>query len=230
MRFALLSDLHLEYANYGKDLPDADAIILAGDIGNANVDTYWRTESFLRRCVDKYGEKGIIRVEGNHEHYHGTWFPSEKSVDKVGDVVLISCTLWSGKDSKEAYSSMNDSRLITNWDWSNMLKEHNASVEFICEELEKHRDNKTIVVTHHAPTLQSVDIKYRVSSGINHGFYTDLEWIMKEYSPNVWVHGHSHSSVDTIVEGTRVICNPRGYVSFSGVENKKFDREFTFEL
>jgi len=27
----------------------------------------------------------------------------------------------------------------------------------------------------------------------------------------LWVHGHTHTAFDYFAEGTRVICNPRGY-------------------
>jgi Icc-related predicted phosphoesterase len=27
----------------------------------------------------------------------------------------------------------------------------------------------------------------------------------------LWVHGHTHDSVDLDIAGTRVVCNPRGY-------------------
>jgi hypothetical protein len=27
----------------------------------------------------------------------------------------------------------------------------------------------------------------------------------------LWIHGHTHESFDYVVNGTRVVCNPRGY-------------------
>jgi hypothetical protein len=27
----------------------------------------------------------------------------------------------------------------------------------------------------------------------------------------LWIHGHTHRRVDTVVDGTRVVSNPRGY-------------------
>jgi len=42
--------------------------------------------------------------------------------------------------------------------------------------------------------------------------------------PVLWVHGHTHQRFDYRVRSCRVVCNPRGYVNWSGrIENKEFD-------
>ena len=45
--------------------------------------------------------------------------------------------------------------------------------------------------------------------------------------PVLWVHGHTHDSFDYQVGNCRVVCNPRGYVAWTGkVENREFDAGF----
>ena len=41
----------------------------------------------------------------------------------------------------------------------------------------------------------------------------------------VWIHGHTHTSFDYRIQGTRVVCNPRGYPlrRQGGFENPGFD-------
>ena len=39
----------------------------------------------------------------------------------------------------------------------------------------------------------------------------------------LWVHGHTHDSFDYEVNGTRVLCNPRGYAKDGRNENARFD-------
>mgnify|MGYP000882269726 CR=1 FL=1 len=39
----------------------------------------------------------------------------------------------------------------------------------------------------------------------------------------LWIHGHTHDSFDYLVKGTRVLCNPRGYVKEEVNENRAFD-------
>ena len=48
--------------------------------------------------------------------------------------------------------------------------------------------------------------------------------------PNVklWVHGHMHNSLDYVERGTRVVCNPRGYVPFE--PNPSFDPSLVVEV
>ena len=49
--------------------------------------------------------------------------------------------------------------------------------------------------------------------------------------PVLWVHGHTHQSFDYRVRSCRIVCNPRGYVSWSGrTENQTFDPGLTLQL
>lgn len=100
-RIALVSDLHLEFADV--DLPntnDADILILSGDIMLScvlhkypdyfpnNKDTVIRTgdraewalrfRSFLDRVSSQY--ENIIYISGNHEFYGGKWYQSHETL------------------------------------------------------------------------------------------------------------------------------------------------------
>jgi predicted phosphodiesterase len=46
----------------------------------------------------------------------------------------------------------------------------------------------------------------------------------------VWIHGHTHDSFDYSRNGTRVVCNPRGYVTRRGAENNEFDPALIVEV
>lgn len=75
-----------------------------------------------------------------------------------------------------------------------------------------------IGVSHHLPTAQSLDSKYR-SSALNASFASNYDHLLE--GKKLWVHGHTHTSLDYIHEktGCRVVCNPKGY----GDENPAFD-------
>jgi hypothetical protein len=45
---------------------------------------------------------------------------------------------------------------------------------------------------------------------------------------SVWIHGHTHDSLDYMQSGTRVVCNPRGYVPME--INPRFDPELVVEV
>jgi Icc-related predicted phosphoesterase len=45
---------------------------------------------------------------------------------------------------------------------------------------------------------------------------------------DLWIHGHIHESMDYAVEGTRVLCNPRGYRPPN--ENPGFEPDLVVEI
>ena len=46
----------------------------------------------------------------------------------------------------------------------------------------------------------------------------------------LWVHGHTHDSFDYTINGTRVVCNPRGYVIDGVNENARFDPDLVIAI
>ncbi|MEO8655932.1 MAG: metallophosphoesterase, partial [Ramlibacter sp.] len=46
----------------------------------------------------------------------------------------------------------------------------------------------------------------------------------------LWIHGHTHDSFDYRMNGTRVVCNPRGYAKNGVNENARFDPDFIAEV
>jgi hypothetical protein len=85
-----------------------------------------------------------------------------------------------------------------------------------------------VVVTHHLPSWQSVAPRYQ-SAISNPAFASDLDDL---FAPvDLWVHGHTHVSVDYQIDRCRVLCNPRGYARPNGAfENPQFDPECVVEL
>ena len=81
----------------------------------------------------------------------------------------------------------------------------------MCNQLEKYKTKKVVIVTHHAPSLKSVDDKF-VYDKTSAAYASNLEWIMEKYNNIVlWCHGHVHSKARYRVNNTRVICEPYGY-------------------
>jgi len=46
----------------------------------------------------------------------------------------------------------------------------------------------------------------------------------------LWIHGHTHDSFDYVVNGTRVVCNPRGYAPNGVNENARFDANLCVDV
>lgn len=84
-----------------------------------------------------------------------------------------------------------------------------------------------IVVTHHLPTTLSVPKRFK-NEAKNAFFVTNCEHLFRVGEPRVWVHGHTHDSCDYTYEGTRVMCNPRGY--WPGEMNPKFSEGLVIDV
>ena len=65
---------------------------------------------------------------------------------------------------------------------------------------------------------------------LNACFVSDAEHLLGAGRTGLWVHGHTHDSFDYAVNGTRVICNPRGYARDGVNENPHFDPGLVIEV
>lgn len=91
-------------------------------------------------------------------------------------------------------------------------------------------EQKIVVVTHMAPSYQSVNSMYRTVSQelVNFAYFSDLDNFIFQNQEHIdlWVHGHMHLPSDYQIGRTRVVCNPRGYYH----EPNFFDPTLRFEL
>lgn len=86
---------------------------------------------------------------------------------------------------------------------------HAQALGWLEAELARPFAGTTIVVTHHAPHRLSLAARY-ADDLVSAGFVSDLDALVRA-PVALWVHGHTHSCFDYTVNGTRVVCNPRGY-------------------
>ena len=59
---------------------------------------------------------------------------------------------------------------------------------------------------------------------------SDAERLIDGSRARLWIHGHTHDSFDYCLNGTRVVCNPRGYARNGVNENPLFDANFLVEI
>lgn len=228
MKIWILFDMHLDAG--GEPLappPEADIAVVAGDI----CDDRWIEDT--SRLLP------VIFVAGNHELYHHNFRERmaglralcgaallDNSEITVGGVRFVGCTLWTDYNRgstaamDEAWRTMSDHRLIE-WQedpWGRFCPEdalnlHRQSVLFLrnstCDN--NPPDMPTVVVTHHAPSVQSIHPRYRDGALLNHAFASDLDYLVEGSGAALWVHGHTHDVSDYEIGETRVLCNPHGY-------------------
>lgn len=253
MKIHVLSDLHSEFCEFLSDDASlvADVVVLAGDIAGWVNGVEW--------ARSEWPDKPIVYVSGNHEYYcykrvealaelrkagidKGVYFLENDAIVLNG-VRFLGCTLWTdfgyfGDDSKSDYMHyakmhLNDFSLISHDEKLFTPEEsavlHAESVNWLKSELDKPFNGKTVVVTHHAPTRESVVARWR-DDPLTACFASDLEHLLSE-KISLWVHGHMHDSSDYVLNGTRVVCNPRGYTRRKGKqENVEFNDALIIEI
>ena len=160
----------------------------------------------------------------------------EDDILPFDNVKFIGSTLWTSFDndnpvvkliapnymvdySRISYSSTENRNIRPN----DLLKIHNKSKRFIFDNITKdNKDQKIVVVTHMAPSYQSVHEIYRTPKDIyiNHLFHSELSNEISYTEIDYWFHGHVHHPFNYQINETNVVCNPRGY---AGYENNGYN-------
>ncbi len=243
MRIAYASDLHLEFGGQltTDGLADADVLVLAGDVETSA--SNWA--KFLSMVSKAFGHKPIITVLGNHEYYHNVYPDSlekyRRAISKLpnihlleqeslvlGGVRFLGATLWTdfarGRQALHCAIGMADFRVImdggtkTGVSTKRIAQVHEDTVEWLGDLFREHFAGPTVVITHHAPSFGSSHPRF-AHSRITGGFCSDMDDLIKEWKPALWIHGHVHDPLDYRIGQTRVICNPWGYPG-EGNENR----------
>lgn len=255
MKLWILSDLHVDVnKRYPLALPtprpEHDAVVIAGDICHG-------IDEGIRFIVgEQLDAKPVIFVPGNHEFYgfdrhaelaagraEAASLPNihllERDSVEIGGITFLGCTLWTdycyagvreqARAMHLASQRLNDHRLITNgqrvWTPQDALQEHKDSRAWLTEQLTQVRNRAKVVVTHHGPSRSSVQPSYR-DDLLTGAFTSNLDELVGK--ANLWVHGHLHAPADYLINGCRVIANPRGYVGIR--EDRAFNPGLVVEV
>lgn len=83
-----------------------------------------------------------------------------------------------------------------------------------------------VIVSHHAPSFQSISEKYRTDP--DNAFYaSNMDHLIEQLNPALWIHGHVDEPVDYTIGNCRVIANPRGA---EGYHSKKYNPALVIEV
>lgn len=151
----------------------------------------------------------------------------------LNNVRFVGGTLWTDFNKNDpivklnAQRQMNDYHVIRKFDVKirklqpyDIYEEHVLTRQFIESELANAKEEKVVVVTHHAPSSLSIHPDY-AGNYMNPMFYTDMTYLMDKC--DLWFHGHVHNNFDYTIDRCRVVCNPRGYVGHA--LNPNFNEE-----
>lgn len=204
MKFAIISDLHMEFQPWLHE-PIEDAFYLnAGDTHPNELMRDYFHEKVLNNKV--------FWIKGNHDYYGNSFrdaatdFPEAKT---VGGLKIAGATLWTDIRPDRWWDFreyMMDYRNIKGMNYDRYMNAYKTHHDYLFN------SGADIWVIHHLPSFQSVHEDYRHSNG-NDFFATELShWILDMAKPpKLIVHGHTHRQFDYMIGDTRVVCNPRGY-------------------
>jgi len=230
--------------------PEADFLVLAGDIHSGALAVDWVVRHFSIPVIllggnhEPYGHE-LFRVIALSRQKaaatngrvifleRATWECESHSGQRIR---FIAATLWTdfqlhgtpAESMVVAQDKLDDFKVIRiergyklrHLRPSDAARLHNVSVDFLREELGRSFSGTTVVITHHAPSPGSIAPRF-LGDPLNPAFASNLDALIREYEPSLWIHGHMHDSFDYRIGRTRVVCNPRGY--FPDQLNPKFD-------
>ncbi|WP_296592134.1 metallophosphoesterase [Methylophaga sp.] len=234
MKFQLFSDLHLEMGDsFIPPDSDADVIILAGDIN-----TGLKGLEYAEKLIKQFNKDVIyvpgnhefyrydIMILREEMQLFAKAHPKLHLLDNnmvtIHGVRFIGSTLWTDyalDGSRDKQKTMdfigfylNDHRLIKNGDQrftpQDALALHIEAKSFLQLKLSEPFEGKTVVVTHHAPSLFCHHPDFEMDE-MAAAFISDCDDLLK-YA-DVWCFGHTHANVDMDINGCRVLSNQKGY-------------------
>lgn len=246
----VVSDLHLEFCKTQKEaygvLGDltskgtSDILIVAGDlVVSGKPEERSKAGDLLKFLCSSFPY--VIFVPGNHDFYGDSIERANERFESLGSEISNLHVL----QNKTAVLYGNSFHGTTMWFkdsvynsvYSGLLSDFTAIENFrqhVYEEcaraerfLQDSVDAGSIVITHHLPHNACISRNF-MSSNLNRFFVCNMENLICTQKPALWIHGHTHEAVDTVLCETRVLCNPRGYPT--RLENLKFTVGPTFEI
>ena len=224
IRVQVLSDLHFEFHRDGGesflqelDPADVDVLVLAGDVcvGVPHL------QQVLPRLAEIYPD--IVYVFGNHELYHSSFkeFRQKlKSLDGIRNLHILDSKTVVIKGQRFVGTPLWFPDEVGNDLWANAIadfEEIEGYDEVVYQEnrlsrrfLEWNLTSDDIVVTHYLPSERSVDPDF-LNSPLNRFFVCPMDDLIDKIQPKLWIHGHTHKSMDYLAGNTRIVCNPLGY-------------------
>lgn len=221
MKFSLVSDMHVNHPQPKTPYDNLEqVVVVAGDTANG-------LEGL--RFLQKLKNKGftVIAVDGNHEHYSNA--SQDRSIEEttarfrenhpwtveLEGITFVQRNGWYWVEHEALWSNyMNDQKYCRTY-----AEEVNAravaDAVYLREALTEARDyqHKVVVTTHTAPCLETLNKEFEGHYSNDWYWNPSMRPLLAEFKDTilVWCHGHTHAFADVVIDGVRVVANPRGY-------------------
>lgn len=253
MKLHILSDLHLGQGALDAPRTAADIVVLAGDIGRPEQAVAWaaglgKPVLYVPGNHEFYGASipgTLARLKALCAGTAVQVLDDEARV--IGGVRFLGSTLWTdfllaGDGEGRAIAQEHALRLMRDYsriwlddalqqpftplDSAARFQRHSAWLDHA---LAQPHAGPTVVITHHAPSTGSIHPRF-AGSPLNACFVSRAQHLAGGDRVQLWIHGHTHDSFDYDLDGTRVLCNPRGYARDGVNENASFDPALVVEV
>lgn len=232
-----------------------DVVVLAGDIDEGLRAVAWADETFRGLPV--------VYVSGNHEGYgqnldmvrrelgvacegtgHIHYLDQREIV--IDGVRFLGATLWTdfrlhGKDFADhrkgvVAKMVNDYQRIKVGRNDRPLQPNDAQrwnaeqTAWLKKRIAEPFDGPVVVITHMAPSERSLSERFKADP-LAAAYASHLDRLVEKV--DLWVHGHTHESLDYRIGRGRVVCNPLGYpgnFQRSRQGNIRFDPNLVIEI
>lgn len=167
---------------------------------------------------------------------------------KIDDILFVGATLWTNFNNQDPHEmdaakwNMADYRNIARKRYEtityvernnpdpfvssgNLLPNliydrHIHSRGYIEQTLTNNKNTRTVVITHHAPSLKCNDTQ-RHGTFLMYSFASNMEGMIDRHDQvELWVCGHTHYNHDFVVGNTRLISNQRGYAGHESIASE----------
>lgn len=213
----------------------SEICILAGDIGNP----YQKSYDLFMEYISKNFKK-VFYITGNHEYY--SYKNNRYTIEETNSYLVeyfkkfnnitflnntyeiyegycfIGTTLWSHISNRAC--CINDVYEIPELTITKYNKLHEECKQFLKEAIANanaaNKNTKCIVITHHCPTYNVINEKYKILRMMpyNQWFASDIfESISLENKKKIkcWFYGHTHTPSHMIIDNIDILCNSIGY-------------------
>ena len=256
MKIQIVSDFHTEFSFLKIKRTDCDVLVMAGDmVVPSQVEKLVSLVKGITCPIiyvagnhEYYGgvieevQQRIREVTCELKNFH---FLENESID-INGVRFLGTTLWSNFDlasgmddvERSIVPAISDFRLIRtkpnkSFSAEDCVTLNHEARHFLYKEIlrafvEDYQE-KLVIVTHFCPSELSIAPQF-IGNPMNAYFTCKCDYLMRA-GVSLWIHGHTHSSVDYLHSGNakkdvRVVANPRGYHT----ENKTFQGKFVVEI
>lgn len=228
MKIWLISDLHIDFApiELGPH-PEHDVIVMAGDLCDGDFNPI----SWMRSEFSDAERARMIFVPGNHEAYaigHANVRDRlrdlreqcgintlHRQTVEIGGQRFVGCTMWS--PLREALDGLGgDLAHIPDFTGAQWRARHERERAWLEETVQL----GDVVITHHAPSFEGLATRMQHNiqlMSLTSGYYANMESLIAERRPALWIHGHTHITSRYQIAGVPVVSNARG---------RKYDEHF----